>query len=232
MPDATSTPAVPPVPTYEPFKPILDRILIRLVREDGPKDGFEVPEKYRQQTNKGEVLAVGDVVVLSGHKFPVTDFVNVGDHLLFGQYTAEEFTSDDLVARFGEGPFYIIRVQDVRGIARQVGPAIFGGGVQEHKPPVNLWASSSRSVVNTVDQVVMVSIVLKTLGVHNSSAFEIGQVVGIYSPDNVYRGIATICEIPKRVAASDPSILKFVDLPAGTSVGDYIAVHVGDAICA
>src|SRR5580704_7125467 len=104
---------------FAPFKPILDRLLIKLVHEDGPKDGFEVPDKYRQHTNKGEVLAVGDCVVLSGHKFPLTDFVNVGDHVLFGEYTAEEFTSDELAARFKDvDKFYIIRVQDVRGTAR------------------------------------------------------------------------------------------------------------------
>lgn len=110
-------------PQYAPFRPILDRILLKLVHDDGPKDGFEVPERFRQQTNKGEVLALGDCVVLSGHKMPITDFVNVGDHVLFGQYTAEEFTSDTLFEQFKltpEDQLYIVRVQDVRGSARRV----------------------------------------------------------------------------------------------------------------
>ena len=104
---------------FAPFKPILDRLLLKLVQDDGPKDGFELPEgsKYRQHTNKGEILAVGDVVVLSGQKFPITDFVNVGDHVLFGEYCAEDFTSDELTAKYGADKFYIIRVQDVRGKA-------------------------------------------------------------------------------------------------------------------
>ena len=108
-----------------PFKPILDRILLRLVKEPTPQhgEGFQVPEKYRQQTNKGEVLAVGDCVVLSGHKMPITDFVSVGDHVLFGQYTAEEFTSDELFQQFkldADDQIYIVRIQDVRGAARTV----------------------------------------------------------------------------------------------------------------
>jgi co-chaperonin GroES (HSP10) len=109
---------------FAPFKPILDRLLIKLVHEDGPKDGFEVPDKYRQQNNRGEVLAVGDCVVLSGHKMPITDFVNAGDHCLFGQYTAEELLSKELADQFKltpEDQIYIVRVQDVRGIAKPIG---------------------------------------------------------------------------------------------------------------
>lgn len=107
-----------PEKSFAPFKPILDRILLKLVHEDSLKDGFEVPEKYRQHTNKGEVLAVGDCVVLSGHKLPITDFVNVGDHVLFGEYTAEKFASEELSKQFLSDELYIVRVQDVRGAAR------------------------------------------------------------------------------------------------------------------
>ena len=114
------------MPTYQPFQPILDRILLRLVREaksedDGPD--VRVSDRYRQQTNRGEVIAVGQCVVLSGHKMPITDFVNVGDHVLFGQYTAEEFSSSELFEQFkltAEDQIYIVRVQDVRGTARRI----------------------------------------------------------------------------------------------------------------
>lgn len=104
---------------FLPFRPILDRILLKLVHEDSPKDGFEVPEKFRQHTNKGEVLAIGDCVVLSGQKFPITDFVNVGDHVLFGEYCAERFASEELSKQFGTEELYIVRIQDVRGTARK-----------------------------------------------------------------------------------------------------------------
>jgi co-chaperonin GroES (HSP10) len=116
------------MPSYAPFKPILDRVLLRLVRESKPPIEGEIPDirvsdKFRQQTNKGEVIAVGDIVVLSGQKFPITEFVNIGDHVLFGQYTAEEFTSEELFAQFKLTPddqIYIVRVQDCRGTARRL----------------------------------------------------------------------------------------------------------------
>lgn len=111
----------------EPFVPILDRILLKLVRETGPKDGFEVPDKYRQMTGRGEVLAVGDIVVLSMQKFPITDFVNVGDHVLFGQYTAERILSEELAKQFcteSDDELYIVRIQDVRGAARKKEPTV------------------------------------------------------------------------------------------------------------
>jgi co-chaperonin GroES (HSP10) len=116
------------MPEFAPFKPILDRILLRLVRESKPVQEGDVPdirvsERYRQQTNKGEVLAIGDCVVLSGHKMPLSDFVAVGDHILFGQFTAEEFTADELFQQFKLTPddqIYIVRVQDIRGSARRL----------------------------------------------------------------------------------------------------------------
>lgn len=109
----------------KPFKPILDRVLLKLVHEKLPEgeQEFRTSERFRQQTNKGEVLAVGDVVVLSMQKFAITDFVNVGDYVLFGQYTAEEFTSDELFQQFKLSPddqIYIVRVQDIRGSAQLV----------------------------------------------------------------------------------------------------------------
>lgn len=112
-----------PEEKYAPFRPILDRILLKLVEEEGPNDGFEVPHRFRQHTNKGEVMAVGDCVVLSGHKFPITDFVSVGDHVLFGEYTAEKFASEELSKQFGSDELYIVRVQDVRGNARRLSEA-------------------------------------------------------------------------------------------------------------
>lgn len=119
------------MPEFQPFRPILDRILLRLVRETKPVQDGEVPdirvsEKYRQQTNKGEVLAIGDCVVLGQVKFPLSDFVAVGDIVAFGQYTAEEMSfdrNDELFTHFGlsaEDQVYVVRVQDVRGSRRLV----------------------------------------------------------------------------------------------------------------
>lgn len=96
--------------TYEPFKPILDRILVRALPEQD-ESGFAVPKKYRQQTNRGEVVAVGDGVVLGGEWHPLMEFVNVGDRVMYGEYTSEKFDRD-------AEELFIIRVQDIRGVER------------------------------------------------------------------------------------------------------------------
>lgn len=98
--------------THSPFKPILDRILVRRLPIDEPKDGFSAPEKYRQSNNWAEVIAIGDGIML-GHDFvQLTDFVNVGDWIRYGEYTAEAFSVDD-------PDLFIIRLQDCRGVRRK-----------------------------------------------------------------------------------------------------------------
>ncbi len=98
--------------THQPFKPILDRILVKRLPVDEPKDGFVVPEKHRQSSNWAEVIAVGDGVML-GHDFVnIRDFVDVGDWVKFGEYTAEAFDVN-------EPDVFIVRIQDVRGVRRK-----------------------------------------------------------------------------------------------------------------
>src|ERR1035437_10110535 len=67
------------------FKPILERVLIKRVAEDknmeqledgsmrDKRTGFIIPAKYRQHSNVGVVLAVGDFVVMGGVKTPLSD---------------------------------------------------------------------------------------------------------------------------------------------------------------
>jgi co-chaperonin GroES (HSP10) len=98
--------------TYHPPKPILDRILVRRLDSPRDSDGFIVPEKYRQQTNRGEVIAIGDGVVLGVEYYPLAHFVNVGDVVHYGEYTAEQDKFDETL--------YIVRIQDVRQVERLV----------------------------------------------------------------------------------------------------------------
>lgn len=93
-----------------PFRPILDRVLIRRIEPTATTDGFVVPEKYRQHTNEGVVIALGDGVVLGREWRPLTDFLHVGDTVMYGEYTAErwEATPDDV--------YWVVRVQDIRGV--------------------------------------------------------------------------------------------------------------------
>jgi len=103
------------VKEYAAYKPILDRIVVRGLGEEEEIGGFFIPKKFRQQNNRGEVVAVGQCVVLGREVRNIIDFVNVGDIVLFGALTAEEFATD----AFGrEEVLYNIRLQDVRGVSR------------------------------------------------------------------------------------------------------------------
>jgi co-chaperonin GroES (HSP10) len=92
--------------SYSAPKPILDRILVRRLAAPKAEDGFVVPEKFRQQTNRGEVVAVGDTVVLGGLNVTIDTFISVGDIVHYGEYCAEQLKDDPNM--------FIVRIQDVR----------------------------------------------------------------------------------------------------------------------
>lgn len=96
--------------TYDPPKPILDRLLVRRLAQE-EQTGFAIPEKYRQHTNRGVVISVGDGIVCGTEYYPITMFLNPGDIVKYGEYTSERYGSDD-------DELYIIRLQDVRTVER------------------------------------------------------------------------------------------------------------------
>jgi co-chaperonin GroES (HSP10) len=98
------------VKEHGPFECLLDRILVRQLPIDNPA-GFAMSEKYKPQSYWGEVIAIGDSIVLGGVKWPLSDFVGVGDLVKFGVSVAENFSIDD-------PDLYIIRLQDCRGRRR------------------------------------------------------------------------------------------------------------------
>jgi co-chaperonin GroES (HSP10) len=88
------------------FRPILDRILLRAVTEE--KRGLiEKPDAY-QESNKYEVIALGDFVMFGGVRVPLFEIVEVGDTVLVGQYNLERIELE------GQ-EFFLTRVQDIRG---------------------------------------------------------------------------------------------------------------------
>lgn len=87
-----------------PFLPILDRVLIRRIEAEAAVDGFGVPEKYRQHSNVGIVIAIGENVER------MTDRVREGSKVLYGEYTAEEWDAPN-----GD-VYWIVRIQDIRGV--------------------------------------------------------------------------------------------------------------------
>lgn len=86
---------------YEPFTPILDRVLIRRI-EDTQKSKLGVPDKYRQHTNRGVIVGIGDLVKSN---------LKIGDIVLFGEYSAERFEKD------GE-ELWLVREANIRGVER------------------------------------------------------------------------------------------------------------------
>ncbi len=175
-----------------PFRPILDRVLLRRVEVEASPDGFTVPEKYRQHSNLGEVLAVGDGVVLGKEWKPLTDFIKVGDICLYGEYTAEALERD------GE-QYWIVRIQDIRGVARLVPPPIFGSGA---------------GILDSIDDMCSRN---KWLRVHNSQVFVTGQIIGIHAKANFqFRGYATITDVDAQ------SAIYLAEIPPDTQIGDYV----------
>lgn len=132
-----------PEHSYEKMRPILDRVLIKRVPDDpnlellqdgtmrDKRTGFIVPAAYRQHSNVGVVLAIGEFVVMGGVKTPLSDFVQPGDKVKFGDYNSEvyflsdaevEKLCDDVQLNFVSDPegLRIIRVQDIRTIQRRL----------------------------------------------------------------------------------------------------------------
>jgi len=136
-------PAKWPEYEYGKMRPILDRILVKRIPDDpnlelledgsmrDKKTGFIVPPAYRQHSNIGVVLAVGDFVVMGGVKTLLSDFVQPGDKVKFGDYNSEvyylsdaevEKLCDDVQVNFVSDPegLRVIRVQDIRSIQHRV----------------------------------------------------------------------------------------------------------------
>jgi len=99
--------------TYTPFKAIMDRIQVKVLDEQVQgEDGVMVAPKYRQHSNKGIVVSVGDWVIIGGKMAPI-DFIKPGDKVLFGEYNCEKFVE-------GDQEYELVRVQDIRGVERMI----------------------------------------------------------------------------------------------------------------
>ena len=91
------------------FKPVLDRILLRKVEEK--QDGLVVlPEKYAE-SDKYEVVALGDFVILGGKTIPLYEIVGEGDIVLVSEYNIEAVDIDGK-------KLFLTRVQDIKGRER------------------------------------------------------------------------------------------------------------------
>lgn len=94
--------SVPGPAKFDTFQPLNDLVLVKRYQEDNSKAGsFIVPEKFRQQSNRGIVVAVN--LQHNG--------IKAGDRVTFGVYNAETILID------GE-EMLLIRWNDIRGVER------------------------------------------------------------------------------------------------------------------
>jgi len=150
LPESVSLPEVVkkyPEKKFGVFRPVLDRILVKRVEPDenlellsdgsvkDKRTGFIMPAKYRQHSNTGVVLAIGQFVVIGGCKTPLSDVVKVGDRVTYGDYNSEiAYLHEDIVKALcdavqlnyveDEDGTRIVRIQDVRGVEPQVEPEV------------------------------------------------------------------------------------------------------------
>ena len=128
-----------PEKKFGAYHPILDRILVKRVEPDpnmellsdgstrDKRTGFVMPAKYRQHSNTGVVLAMGQFVVMGGVKTPLGEILGLGDRVTYGDYNSEvTFLPETLVRSLcdnvqlnyieDENGLRVIRIQDVRGV--------------------------------------------------------------------------------------------------------------------
>ena len=132
-----------PDPQFETAHPILDRVLVMVysddpnveILEDGSSrdktSGLITAARYRQHSNMGIVLATGQYVVLSGMRFVMSEFIEAGDKIVYGDYNSEIFPMDKnkvlslcdaLQVNYVEDPkgLRVVRVQDIRTVEKRV----------------------------------------------------------------------------------------------------------------
>lgn len=131
---------------------LLDRILVKRIPDDpekfeiledgslrDKKTGFVIPYAYRQHNNIGIVLATGQFVILGMVKIPMSEVVQVGDRVTFGDYNSEVFKMsedktrkmcDAVQMNYEEDPegLRVVRVQDVRVVERPLPAETNDGG--------------------------------------------------------------------------------------------------------
>lgn len=100
-----------PLPQYEPFTTLMDRIAVKRIVQETAPEGFIVAEQYRQHTNVGIVVCVGDFAVIGGKQVSIQNILKTGDKVWYGEYNSEKFEIDN-------EELELVRIQDVRGVAR------------------------------------------------------------------------------------------------------------------
>jgi chaperonin GroES len=77
--------------------PIDERVLIKPVKEEERKiGGIIIPDTAKERPQMGEVVAVGDDVVINDRKQKkLSEIVKVGDRIVYARYGGTEFKMDN-----------------------------------------------------------------------------------------------------------------------------------------
>lgn len=89
------------------FKPLNDRILVKVIEEGDKIGSLYIPDTSKEQPQEGTVLAVGEGKWVKNNLVPLS--VNPKDKILFGKYAGTEIKIENK-------EYLILREEDVLGI--------------------------------------------------------------------------------------------------------------------
>src|ERR1035437_9706705 len=91
------------------IRPLYDRIVVKRIEEqESTRNGIVIPDSAKENTQEGEVLAVGHGKRLENGTLVALD-VKVGDRVLFGKYSGTE-------TKVVGTEYIIMREDDVLGV--------------------------------------------------------------------------------------------------------------------
>ena len=91
------------------IRPLHDHVLIRRIEEaETIRGGIIIPDSAKEKPQQGEVVALGDGMVLEDGQHAAID-VKTGDRILFGKYSGSDVKID------GE-KYLIVREDEILGV--------------------------------------------------------------------------------------------------------------------
>ena len=76
------------------LRPIGEKILVKVLEAEEVTEGGIIPDTAKEERTEGEVIALGKGKVLDSGEIKPFE-VKVGDRVIFGKYSGDEFKIDD-----------------------------------------------------------------------------------------------------------------------------------------
>lgn len=99
------------------IRPLTNHVIVRrLEQEEKSPGGIIIPERHRQPTLEGVVLAVGPGRIMgNGEREPME--LKRGDHVMFGRYgTHDREVKEKVDRKVGAKTILVLREDDVLGV--------------------------------------------------------------------------------------------------------------------